>query len=67
MLMRESAPEFKLPTGIEVFKGNTQRLDNGVPVHKVEASDRIYNNMYYILNAILFCKGKMTCNGMRSE
>ncbi len=36
MLMRESAPEFKLPTGIDIFKGNTQRLDNGVPVHVIE-------------------------------
>ncbi len=36
MLMRESAPEFKLPTGIDIFKGNTQKLDNGVPVHIIE-------------------------------
>ncbi len=36
MLMRQNAPDFKLPSGIDIFKGNTAKLDNGIPVHIIE-------------------------------
>ncbi len=34
--MRQSAPDFNLPSGIDIFKGNTKTLDNGIPVHIIE-------------------------------